>query len=40
MEPFQAVDDRRALEAIAGWAPDEGARRALLVGNPARLYGF
>ncbi len=40
VEPFQAVDDRRALEAIAGWAPDEGARRALLVGNPARLYGF
>jgi predicted TIM-barrel fold metal-dependent hydrolase len=40
VEPFQPVDDRRALDAIAGSAPDEGARRALLIGNPARLYGL
>ena len=40
VEPFRAVDNRRGLELTARWAPDEGARRALLVGNPARLYGF
>ncbi|TDH59925.1 hydrolase [Dankookia rubra] len=40
VEPFQAVDDRGALDAIVGWASDDRARRALLVDNPARLYGF
>ncbi len=28
------------LDLIADWVPDEAARTALLVRNPARLYGF
>ena len=28
------------LDLLAEWAPDEAARRAVLVDNPARLYGF
>lgn len=28
------------LDLIADWTPDEAAREALLVRNPARLYGF
>src|SRR3954469_25852536 len=40
VKPFQAVDDRRALNAIVESASDDRARRALLVDNPPLLYGF
>jgi predicted TIM-barrel fold metal-dependent hydrolase len=33
-------DDSALLDLLAGWAPDEAVRRAILVDNPARLYGF
>ncbi|OYW07956.1 MAG: hypothetical protein B7Z53_05460, partial [Rhodospirillales bacterium 12-71-4] len=37
----QAIpDDAALLDLLAGWAPDEAQRRAILVDNPARLYGF
>jgi len=28
------------LDLLADWVPDEAERREVLVGNPARLYGF
>lgn len=33
-------DDAALLEALAAWAPEPATRRAILVDNPARLYGF
>jgi len=33
-------DDAALLDALAEWAPDAAVRRAILVENPARLYGF
>ena len=33
-------DDAALLDALADWAPDAATRRAILVDNPARLYGF
>ena len=33
-------DDAALLDALAEWAPDAALRRAILVDNPARLYGF
>jgi predicted TIM-barrel fold metal-dependent hydrolase len=33
-------DDAALLDALAEWAPNEATRRAILVDNPARLYGF
>jgi predicted TIM-barrel fold metal-dependent hydrolase len=33
-------DDAALLDALADWAPDAATRRAILVENPARLYGF
>lgn len=33
-------DDAALLDALAEWAPDAATRRAILVDNPARLYGF
>jgi predicted TIM-barrel fold metal-dependent hydrolase len=38
--PLLQVDDGRLLNQLVMWAPDEGVRKAILVGNPARLYGF
>lgn len=35
-----APDDAALLDALAEWAPDAARRRAILVENPARLYGF
>ena len=34
------LDDAALLDALAEWAPEEAVRRAILVDNPARLYGF
>jgi 2-pyrone-4,6-dicarboxylate lactonase len=36
--PMPNVGD--LLDLLADWVPDEGARRAVLVDNPQRLYGF
>lgn len=33
-------DDGQLLDQLADWAPDEALWRAILVDNPARLYGF
>jgi predicted TIM-barrel fold metal-dependent hydrolase len=33
-------DDADLLDVLLDWAPDEAARRAMLVDNPAKLYGF
>ena len=38
--PSEVPDDGELLGALGRWAPDETARRAVLVDNPARLYGF
>ena len=35
-----AVDEADLVDLLAAFAPDEDARRRLLVDNPARLYGF
>jgi predicted TIM-barrel fold metal-dependent hydrolase len=34
------VDEMELLNLVPAFAPDEAARRRLLVDNPARLYGF
>jgi predicted TIM-barrel fold metal-dependent hydrolase len=33
-------DDGELIDLLAAWCPDEARRRAILVDNPARLYGF
>lgn len=38
--PPLRTDDGRVLNLIAVWVPDAAVRRAILVENPARLYGF
>jgi predicted TIM-barrel fold metal-dependent hydrolase len=40
IEPFRSEDDRRNLCLLADWVPDAAVRRAILVDNPARVYGF
>jgi predicted TIM-barrel fold metal-dependent hydrolase len=40
IQPFDAIDDRAALERLATWLPDANLRRKILVENPARLYDF
>jgi predicted TIM-barrel fold metal-dependent hydrolase len=39
-DPSEVPDDGHLLDALGAWAPDDGTRRAVLVDNPARLYGF
>ena len=39
-DPAEVPDDGALLDALGAWVPDEAARRAVLVDNPARLYGF
>jgi predicted TIM-barrel fold metal-dependent hydrolase len=34
------TDDGQVMNALAVWVPDPATRRAILVDNPARLYGF
>ena len=36
----QDIDDGHLLNLLADWAPDPATRRAILVDNPATLYGF
>jgi D-galactarolactone isomerase len=33
-------DDEALLDLLADWAPEESARKKILVDNPAELYGF
>ena len=40
VRPPLSVDDGRALNQLAVWAPDATIRHRILVDNPARLYGF
>ena len=40
LAPPLPVDDVRVLNQLAVWAPDAATRHAILVDNPARLYGF
>jgi predicted TIM-barrel fold metal-dependent hydrolase len=38
--PLLPIDDGRLFNQLAVWAPDAALRKAILVENPARLYGF
>ena len=38
--PPMPVDDGRVMNLLPIWTADAGARRKILVENPARLYGF
>jgi predicted TIM-barrel fold metal-dependent hydrolase len=38
--PLFQIDDGRLMNQLASWAPDPAERKAILVDNPARLYGF
>lgn len=38
--PLRKVDDGQILNLLPVWAPDAKDRHAILVDNPARLYGF
>jgi D-galactarolactone isomerase len=38
--PAPKPDEAALLDLLGAWAPDEATRRAILVDNPARLYGF
>lgn len=38
--PLFDIDDGHLMNLLAAWAPDAAIRRKILVGNPARLYGF
>jgi predicted TIM-barrel fold metal-dependent hydrolase len=38
--PLLQIDDGRLLNQLLVWAPDPVIRQQILVGNPARLYGF
>ena len=40
ISPNLIVDDVATLNQLAIWVPDASRRRAILVDNPARLYGF
>lgn len=33
-------DDAVLFDLLSGWAPDPAVRNNILVGNPARLFGF
>ena len=39
-DPAEVPDDGALLDALGAWAPGEAARQAVLVDNPARVYGF
>jgi predicted TIM-barrel fold metal-dependent hydrolase len=40
IEPFQLIDDGAALNRLASWCDSREQLEKILVGNPARLYGF
>ena len=38
--PLFQIDDGRLFNQLPVWAPDAATRKTILVGNPAKLYGF
>jgi predicted TIM-barrel fold metal-dependent hydrolase len=38
--PLRQIDDGRVFSLFPTWVPDAAQRKAILVDNPARLYGF
>ena len=40
ISPLVQTDDGHVLNLLAVWVPDAAIRRAILVDNPAKLYGF
>jgi len=40
ISPLTQIDDGRVFNLLPAWAPDPALRKAILVDNPARLYGF
>jgi predicted TIM-barrel fold metal-dependent hydrolase len=40
LAPNMQTDDGRVLNLLPVWVPDPATRHAILVDNPARLYGF
>jgi predicted TIM-barrel fold metal-dependent hydrolase len=38
--PLLPIDDGALMNQLPIWAPDPASRKAILVDNPARLYGF
>src|ERR1700730_9112137 len=40
LTPHLPLDAGHLLNLFAGWVPDAGTRRKILVANPARIYGF
>jgi len=40
VSPLRQIDDGRVFNQFAAWAPDARVRKAILVDNPATLYGF
>jgi predicted TIM-barrel fold metal-dependent hydrolase len=40
LTPLFQIDDGRLLNQLPAWAPEAAIRKAILVDNPARLYGF
>jgi predicted TIM-barrel fold metal-dependent hydrolase len=40
LSPNKQIDDGRVLNLLPVWVPDPATRHAILVDNPARLYGF
>jgi predicted TIM-barrel fold metal-dependent hydrolase len=40
LTPLFQIDDGRLLNQMPVWAPDAAIRKAILVDNPTRLYGF
>jgi predicted TIM-barrel fold metal-dependent hydrolase len=40
IQPFDDIDDARALERLKQWAGDDRALKKILADNPARLYDF
>src|SRR5262249_45470447 len=40
ISPLLSIDDGRMLNLLATWAPNVARRIAILVDNPAKLYGF
>ena len=40
ISPLRQIDDGRVFNQFAQWARDAQARKAILVDNPAALYGF
>lgn len=40
VKPFRRVDTGKLLDLLAVWVEDPHARAAILLDNPAKLYGF